>query len=132
MICEYLATRSGGSIFPTGDERWPALCLHALADGLLDAALLARYELMLRPDTLRWVDWIAGQKAKIGRALDELEAIAPGFAERLDIGTITVGCALGYLDFRFAEDAWRNGRPHLTAWYERFARRPSMVATAPK
>lgn len=132
VICEYLASLASSGIFPAGEARWPVLCVHALADGLLDAALAVRYEMTLRPEAMRWPEWIAGQKAKIGRALDELDRLANGFGDRVEIGTITVGCALGYLDFRFADDPWRSGRPNLTAWYESFAKRPSMVATAPQ
>ena len=58
-----------------------------------------------------------------------LEADPP--ADHLDIGTVTVACALGYLDLRFAADAWREGRPKLAAWYERMAARPELAQTAP-
>lgn len=134
VICEYLDTlHPGPRLFPTGGaERWTALRLQALGDGIMDAALLARYEGFLRPGELRWTAWIDGQLDKVRRGLDRLEAVdAPGFDRRLDIGTITVGCALGYLDFRFAAIDWRSGRPILAAWYEDFAARPSMRATAP-
>ena len=72
-----------------------------------------------------------GQKAKIARALDALDGEAASFGETVDIGTITIGCALGYLDFRYAADDWRRGRPRLAAWCEGFARRPSIAETAP-
>jgi len=54
------------------------------------------------------------------------------FGDGLTIGHVAIGCALGYLDFRFAADQWRQGRPKLAAWYEAFAQRPSMVATVPQ
>ena len=50
---------------------------------------------------------------------------------RVDIGTISLGCALGYLDFRFGDLDWRASRPNLAAWWSGFSSRPSMVATAP-
>ena len=56
---------------------------------------------------------------------------APGLGGRLDIGTITIACALGYLDFRFATLGWRERRPALADWFEGFAARPSMQATVP-
>jgi glutathione S-transferase len=87
---------------------------------------------VLRPEERRWPDWIEGQKAKVVRGLDALEGEAESFDEVVDIGTIAIGCALGWLDFRYAADDWRAGRPRLAAWFERFARRPSMATTAPK
>jgi glutathione S-transferase len=99
---------------------------------MLDAGILARYETLLRAEERRWPDWVAGQKAKIARALDALESEAASFGDTLDIGTIAVGCALGWLDFRYAADDWRAGRPALAAWFERFAARPSMATTVPR
>lgn len=133
VICEYLDTlHSGPRAFPpAGPARWRALRLQALADGLLDAAVLVRYEVALRPEERRWAEWLQGQLAKVDAALDALEAEAATFAERVDIGTISAACALGYLDFRFAAHGWRSGRPRLAAWYERFAARPSLVASRP-
>ncbi len=135
VICEFLDTLHGGPrLFPAGDrERWEALRLQALADGIMDAALLARYETFLRPEELRWPSWVDGQLDKVSRALDHVEAVeAPGFDGRVDIGTITVACAVGYLDFRFADLRWREPRPVLAQWYEEFAARQSMRSTDPK
>jgi glutathione S-transferase len=134
VICEYLDSLHGGpKMFPAaGPARWTALRRQAEGDGILDAALLARYETFLRPKERRWPDWIEGQKAKFRRALDALEAEAGSFGDTVDIGTITSGCALGYLDFRFAADDWRGGRLRLAAWFERFSQRPSMATTVPK
>lgn len=134
VICEYLdTTHAGIPMFPAGGTaRWTALRLQALGDGIMDAALLARYETFLRPEPFRWLAWIDGQLDKVGRALDALEsADAATFGDRVDIGTITVACALGYLDFRFTTLAWRTGRPRLAAWFELFAARPSMLQTVP-
>jgi glutathione S-transferase len=134
VICEYLdSLHAGPKMFPrAGPGRWTALRRQAEGDGILDAALLARYETFLRPEALRWPDWTLGQKAKFRRALDALEGEAGNFGETVDIGTITIGCALGYLDFRYAADDWRASRPKLAAWFEGFVERPSMAATAPK
>ncbi len=134
VICEYLDTlHDGPRLFPAeGAARWDALRLQALGDGILDAALIARYETYLRPEANRWPAWIDGQLDKVARALDRLEAIElAGFADRLHIGSITVACALGYLDFRYPAMAWRGSRPALAAWYETFAARPAMRATVP-
>lgn len=133
VICEYLDTLAGGGLFPkAGPARWNALVEQSLADGLLDAALLTRYERVARPDALKWPEWEAGQIDKIRCALDKFEADAAGFGSRLDIGTITIACALGYLDFRFPELGWREGRKALAGWFETISARPSVAATVPQ
>ncbi|MFZ1426195.1 MAG: glutathione S-transferase [Geminicoccaceae bacterium] len=134
VICEYLDSLHAGSrFFPTdGPARWTALRLQALADGIMDAALLARYEAFLRPEANRWPAWIDGQLDKAVRGLERLEEVElANFKDRVDIGAVTVACALGYIDFRFPSLTWRDTRPGLTAWYETFALRPSMQATRP-
>ncbi|MEK0083630.1 glutathione S-transferase [Benzoatithermus flavus] len=133
VICEYLDTLHGGArLFPAeGPARWTALRLQALGDGIMDAAILARYETFLRPENLRWPAWVDGQLDKVVRALDRLEAEADELGKRLDIGTIALACALGYLDFRFAAMSWRSTRPRLAAWFELFAARESMLRTLP-
>jgi glutathione S-transferase len=132
VVCEYLDGLAGGRFFPTlGPARWRALTEQSLADGLLDAALLTRYERIARPPERQWKAWEDGQIDKIRCALDTLETWVPGFAGRLDIGTITAGCALGYLDFRFSDLAWRQGRPALAGWFAEISERPSFAATVP-
>lgn len=133
VICEYLDARAGGGrLFPApGPARWRALTEQSLADGLLDAGLLARYEQLTRPPEKQSAEWRAGQLDKIRCALDQLERWAPGFGDRVDIGTITTGCALGWLDFRFGNLGWREGRPALAGWFERFDARPSMAGSRP-
>ena len=133
VICEYLDTRHDGPrLFPAdGPGRWTALRRQALADGLLDAAILCRYETFLRPAERQWTDWIEGQRGKFRRALDALEDEAESFGDTVDIGTISAACAADYLDFRSLDDGWRDGRPRLAAWLEGFAERPSMQATRP-
>lgn len=131
VICEYLDMRSEGArLFPEGAERWDALTRQALADGILDAALVTRYERVMRPEPLRWDAWDAGQIAKIKAGLDRIEAVVADMPV-LDIGTIAIACALGYLDYRFPDLSWRDGRPATAAWYAVFEGRPSMTATVP-
>jgi len=132
-ICEYLdALAGGGRVFPaSGVQRWGALRRQSLGDGILDAGILRRYELVLRPEALRWADWLAGQQAKIHFGLDAAERESGNWGEAFDIGHITIACALGWLDFRFAEYDWRAKRPDLSAWYARVAKRPSMQQTVP-
>jgi len=133
VICEYLDSKHrGDKLFPaSGARRWKALRLQAIGDGILDAALLARYETAMRPENLRWTDWLDGQKRKLAQALDQLEKEAKDLAGGLTIGQVAVACALGYLDFRFGDMNWRKGRPKLAAWYDKFSRRKSMQATIP-
>ena len=63
--------------------------------------------------------------------LEWLEKEAAGFGERVDIGTIAFGCALGYMDFRFPDVDWRAQAPRSAEWFEAFNRRASMQATLP-
>src|ERR1700712_2380842 len=79
----------------------------------------------------RWDTWEAGQIGKIRSALDRFETLVAGMPP-LDIGTVALACAVGYLDLRFPALAWREGRPAIAAWYAEFERRPSMEATVPK
>jgi glutathione S-transferase len=133
LVCEYLDSKHRKKkLFPAkGKARWMALRQQALGDGLLDAALLARYEGFLRPAEKRWAEWSDGQMAKINGALDAMEKEAAALKGAVTIGHITIACALGYLDFRFGDLDWRNKRKKLAAWYGKFAQRPSMKATMP-
>lgn len=129
VICEYLNDLARGSLFPaSGTARWQALTLQALGDGMLDAALLARYEDVARPEALRWPEWRAAQLDKAETALAHLDARPALLAQRVDIGAITVGCALWYLDLRFADFVWRDRHPQVAQWYATFGQRPSMRA----
>lgn len=131
VICEYLDAQAGGNrLFPaSGPARWERLVEQSVADGLLDAALLMRYEEVIRPDGLRFAPWNDGQHEKVVSCLERFEAWAPGFGERVDIGTISIACGLAYLDLRFPEEPWRR-HARLAAWYERFSERPSMLASS--
>ena len=131
VICEYLdSLHSGAKMFPEiGNSRWRALRGQALGDGLLDAAILGRYESTLRPPEKLWQDWLDAQMGKIDRSLDAMDAEAKELEGIVDIGTITIACALGYLDFRYDQINWRSERYNLSAWFENFFLRPSMVAT---
>ncbi|MGF0337120.1 Glutathione S-transferase [Pseudomonas sp. NFACC19-2] len=132
VICEYLDTlHAGAKLLPSGAARWQVLRLAALADGLMDAALLARYERGVRPAELQWAAWLDGQLGKVQRSLAELERQVERLQGPLDLGQIGVACALGYLDFRFADLDWRAAHPGLAAFQQTFAQRASMLASAP-
>ena len=72
VICRYLDARSGGRLYPTGPHLWQTLTLEALADGMLDAAVLMAYEVRIRPENLRFADWIEAQWQKVDRGLNAL------------------------------------------------------------
>jgi glutathione S-transferase len=133
VICEYLdSLHSGAKLFPAvGAARWTALRQQALGDGILDAALLARYEGALRPENLRWAEWSEGQMRKVRQGLAALDAEVAQLSGPLTIGQITAGCALGYLDFRFPDEGWHDRHVKLAAWYQGFSKRASMQATVP-
>ncbi|HKE42665.1 MAG TPA: glutathione S-transferase [Casimicrobiaceae bacterium] len=132
VIIDYLNDLGEGDLIPrNGPERWAMLTEQSMADGMLDAALLARYETFLRPEPLRWNDWISGQLEKVASGLAELEARAMNFGDRVDVGTIAFGCMLGYLDFRFSQLEWRDKHPNTAAWFVWFGGRESMMATRP-
>jgi glutathione S-transferase len=133
VICEYLDTLHGAAPMfpPKGEQRWSVLRRLSLASGIMDAAVTAKGERTLRKEGLRWDAWIEAQCGKFRRALDTLEGDAKALEGALDIGKIAVGCALGYLDFRFANEGWRGRHPALAAWFQGFSARPSMQATSP-
>ncbi|MHC6227410.1 glutathione S-transferase N-terminal domain-containing protein [Pseudomonas sp. X10] len=133
VICEYLDNlHDQPRLYPAdAPTRWRTLRLAALADGLMEAALLIRYERAVRPADQQWDAWIEGQIGKVQRALLALEAQVNDLQGTLDIAQITVACALGYLDFRFAELDWRREAPALTTFQAMFAARESMRLTVP-
>src|SRR5882724_7197046 len=132
VICEYLDNqhKSRKLLARKGRDRWMALRQQAMADGLLDAALLARYEGALRPEEKRWPDWSQGQMKKINGVLAQLEAEVKSLKGKLTIGTISVACALGYLDLRFADMGWREKYPKLGKWLAVTSKIPSIKSTA--
>lgn len=133
VICEYLNDLGKGQLQPPhGAQRWQVLTEQSLGDGMLDAALLARYEGFMRPEALRWDDWSNGQMAKVHSGIQAIEAQCANWGDSVDIGKITLACALGYLDFRFATVDWRAQYPKTAAWHLKFNARPSMQATMPK
>jgi glutathione S-transferase len=133
VICEYLdSLAESPRLFPVpGPYRWDALRRHALANGMLEAAVLAFQERRMRPQEIRWSDFIDLQIGTLSRALDVAEMEAPALRGRLDIGTLTLACALDYADFRLPDVNWRNGRPALLAWHQSFSERPSLRETMP-
>jgi glutathione S-transferase len=109
----------GGRIIPGDwDARMAALTAQALADGVMDAAVLVVYEGRYRPAELHHEPWLAYQRGKIERALAQL-AIAPPDPNEVNVGTIATACMLGYLDWRKQVD-WRVTTPSLANWLAAF------------
>lgn len=132
VICRWLDEQhNGAKLYPSDDNLWPVLRHEALADGLLDAALLARYETAMRPADKLWPEWLDGQLDKISSSLDVMESEASEFKE-VTAGLIAIACAIAYLDFRFPDMIWRDKRPALTAWFAGFSKRESMLNSAPE
>ena len=130
VICEYLDTLHGGhTLFPaSGPERFTALRRQALGDGMLDLLILWRGEREREhPSHVMIASFTARKDASLAVLEREADAIA---ASPFSIGHIAVGCALGYLDFRFAMHPWREDHPKIAAWHATFNARPSVKANA--
>ncbi len=130
VICEYLNERANGPLFPaSGPEKWQALRWHALGNGLLDALILWRNEREREYPLQTLMDaFDLKTKAVLSQLEAEVNALA---AAPLSIGTVTIGCALGYLDYRFEDLGWRDHAPALAAWFAVWRQRPSFVLTEP-
>ena len=134
VILDYLDHQHvGNPLIPRdGSARWRRLTLASMADGIMDAAVLVRYETAMRPAEKHWDQWLDEQRNKIRRTLAELEADAIAeLASHFDIASISVACALGYLDFRHPDLQWRAATPQLADWYAKVSQRPSMLETQP-
>lgn len=132
VITRFLDERGKGGLYPEA-QIWDVLTLEAMADGIMDAAVLMIYESRTRPEEIRFQGWVDAQWGKILRALDMLESRWMDHLRGTDptIGQIAVGCALGYIDFRHGSRDWRTGRDALAAWFTEFGAREAMAATAP-
>jgi glutathione S-transferase len=132
VIVEYLDMRAGGNLLIPSEPntRIKALTAGALADGILDAALLQIYEQRFRAPDTRSEKWLSNQAEKVTRGLAVFAAAPP--TGRRDVAHIGLACALGYLDLRF-NGAWRGEHPSLVAWLDAFATDvPAFAATRVK
>lgn len=140
VIVEYLDTLSPvGKLIPAmGRERAEVKTWEALADGVMDAALLARMEAVWpkRSEEQRSQAWIDRQVGKINASLD---AMSRGLGDKpfcagthFSLADVAVGCALGYLDFRFPQIAWREAHPALLRLQDKLMQRASFAETVPQ
>ena len=130
VICEYLdSVGSAPKLFPAAwPERLVALRRHALGQGMLDNALPLLAE-GFRPAEKQSEPHKELWRAKLRACVEALEQEADDLAAgAFTVGHLTIGAALGYLDFRFADLRWREGRPRLAAWHEAFNARPAVQA----
>lgn len=130
VICEYFdSLNKGQKLFPADlSSRMKALRREALGSGIMENGVAALGE-NARTGEMKSQGHIDAFKAKIANALDYLETDVASFGPQLDIGQVSVGAALGYLDFRYADDNWRGNRPKLAAWHATFSERPSFKQT---
>ncbi|MDJ0614710.1 MAG: glutathione S-transferase family protein, partial [Rhizobiaceae bacterium] len=132
VICEYLDTlHDGEKMIPDGERRWDTLVTQSIGNGIMEAAVGVRYEQALRPEERQWDVWMNAQFSKIDKALDVLETWRGARIQDIHVGSISVACALAYMDFRHGDRNWREGRPVLTQMLDTFSQRISMSETRP-
>lgn len=130
VICEYLDDQAAGALFPAqGEARWQALRWNALGDGLLDVLILWRNE-RERDHPLQALVDAFELKTRSSLKLLDAEVGLIGSAP-FSIGHVTLGCALGYLDYRFESLGWRTLAPRLADWFASLQARPSFQSTEP-
>ncbi|HYD81885.1 MAG TPA: glutathione S-transferase C-terminal domain-containing protein [Paucimonas sp.] len=138
VIVEYLDTLTpvGKLIPPNGRERAEVKCWEALADGVLDAAVLIRLERTLRAPEKQSAEWIDRQMAKVQAGL---KAMAAGLKDtaycagnHYTLADVAVGCTLGWLSHRFPEIAWRDDHPNLAKLFDKLSDRSSFKDTVPQ
>jgi len=133
VICEYFDMVAGGEkLFPRDfPERLVALRRQSLGDGMLDTLLMWRGE-ATRPPAQQSIKHMQAWRLKTKVSVDALEEEAEALAASpFSVGHISLGVALGYIDFRFPELKWREGHPKLAAWHASFEARPSAKANTP-
>jgi glutathione S-transferase len=131
VICQFLNARAKADLYPQS-HIWETLTLEATGDGVMEAALLMVYEGRARPENMQYAPWVEGQWGKVTSTLDAVNTRwMSHLAGPVDAGSIAMGCALGYLDFRLGVRDWRQGRDGLATWYEGFSARESMLVTVP-
>ena len=133
IICEYLDSLDDSvKLLPeSGSQRYLTLTRQSLAHGICESAVVIRYETFLRPESMQWDVWIKDQWSKIKRALVWFNTNPELWQGEVDLAQITLGCALGYLDFRAPDFAWRSNYPELDQWFDTLEKRDSFQLTLP-
>jgi glutathione S-transferase len=132
VIIEYLAHVAGNkTLIPDdGVKRFRVLTLQALAQGMADVAVAYRYETAARPQGLQWAEWMTRTEQRISAAMDDMNKNWEAELGEVTAGSIAAAVALAYIDFRLPTFKWRDTRPHLSAFHEKFSARESMLKTA--
>lgn len=131
VITRYLDARSGGKLYPK-EQEWEVLTLEATGEAIMDAAVSMSYEKKIRPADKQFDGWLTAQRGKIDNAIAILNKMWMSHLQGpVNIGHITVGCALGYMDFRHGDKDWRPGNDALAEWHAEFSKRECMQQTAP-
>jgi len=138
VIVEYLDTLTpvGKLIPPNGRERAEVKCWEALADGVVDAAILVRLEKILRPKEQQSATWVERQMTKVRAGLN---AMSTGLADKpfcagnhYTLADVATGCTLGWLNFRFPEIDWRGSHPNLSKLFDKLSERQSFKDSMPQ
>ena len=136
VICAYLDTLTPDRLIPesgpdTNGEHWNVLRWEALCDGVLDAT----YNIVMerrRDNREQSAGWIEQWKNQVSRSLDHMETDVDTLPEHVTLAQLSLGAALGYLDFRLSDLDWRSHCPALTTWHEEFDERDTMQNTRPE
>jgi glutathione S-transferase len=138
VICQFLDDLAGGGqLIPAASaHKCRILSQQAIAQGMAEAMVLVRYETTLRPEPLRWPDWIADQQDRFWSGLawfeQRAEQTLSSSASRPDLSQLALACSLGYVDFRFPELQWATRAPRVNSWYQKIVTRPSLATTDPR
>jgi glutathione S-transferase len=129
-ICHFLVESELGREVAYANSKWRTY--EALSDGVMDSAFLYVMETM-RQDAEQSAFWKQRWIDSIENALNYFENNMEHFTNQADcnFAEVSLGCALGYLDFRLIEHPWRDSRKQLASWFDEFSQRPSMIATQP-
>ena len=131
VICRYLNGISDAGLYPE-DRLWDILTLEALADGIMESAVLMVYEARLRPEEKRSESWVDAQWEKISNALAALEVNAfSAMQGSLNFGQLAIACSLGYLELRHKERRWKEDHTQLAMLNEKLQNRFSLKETIP-
>ena len=132
VICRYLDARAGAGLYPEA-RLWETLTLEAVADAIMDAAVLIVYEHRVRPPEKVFDGWADAQWEKVARSVKGVnDRWMSHLGGPFDMSHIAIGCALAYLDFRLPDRNWREGNGALDDWFAVFNTRDSMQATTPE
>lgn len=132
VIAEFLNKAAKGGVVPKGAAaRIACFNRHAVFSGATEALVSAMYELRLRPEPLRWLQWAADQIDKAQAAFEWAEVQSDEMPDGFDLGAIALACLIGYAQLRFPECGWLDNRPRLAKFWTEAQERRSISETTP-